>query len=221
MTTFPVRHSYPSLRPTHKTGGGVGWGLKRIEETGQSGREEEGLKRTGVWIREIKKERWCERSNRELKNAKERRGIEWKISLISGSFTHSQPLFPFPPIISTSSYPVLGRVGGVFFCAVRWCHSLLYRQQKAPPPSSSPTPHPSSPAIQDPSSNIPELRHVFWFIEISGASPPRLGPVFSWLNCSLNTKYSAIQFVLGWLPVLIKLAFIQFNLSKDNKEKNK
>lgn len=33
MTAFPVRHSYPSLWPTHKREEGWDWGLNRIEET--------------------------------------------------------------------------------------------------------------------------------------------------------------------------------------------
>lgn len=141
---------------TNRRRGGMGaW--EDGSDRGGSGREGEWLKRTGV-VRKW----WCE----SCKKGEERRGIEW-ISLISCSFTHLQTSFPFPPIISTSSYPVLGRGGGVFFCAVRWCHSLLYREQKAPPPR-TPTPNPS-PTIRDPSSCIPEFRHVFWFIKICGA----------------------------------------------------
>lgn len=154
---FPVQHSYPYLRPTHKQeerwdGGLRGWKRQR-----------------GKWERgRMIKEDWSGEKMmvRKFQKGEETRGIEW-ISLISCSFTHSQTSFPFPPIISSSSYPVLGRGGGIFFCAVQWCHSLLYREQKAPPPR-TPTPNPS-PTIRDPSSYIPELRHVFWFIKICGA----------------------------------------------------
>lgn len=144
MTAFPVRHSYPSILAHTQTRrrGGMGAREKR-RDRGESGADGEGLQRTGVWIREIKTTVWKEQ-NRISKNGEERRGIEGEISLISGSFTHSRPSFPFPPIIS--SHPVLGRVGGVFFCAVRWCHSFLYRLQKAPPPSAQhPIPPPARP----------------------------------------------------------------------------
>lgn len=83
-------------------------------DTGESGGEGEGLKED--WSVDLGDK------NDGMKGAKRNKKMEKKgevlneNTLISGSFTHSWPSFPFPPIISTSSYSVLGRVGGVFFC---------------------------------------------------------------------------------------------------------
>lgn len=111
MTAFPARHSCPSLRP--RTGVRMG-PLERIGEIGGGG---EGLKSTCV--DSGGKDKVVKGEVQNMTNGEERRGIEPRISLISSSFTHSWPSFPFPPIISASSYPVLGRVGGGFSFAVR------------------------------------------------------------------------------------------------------
>lgn len=83
------------------------------------------------------------------------------ISQISAGFTHWQrPSFPFPPIISTSSYVVLGKGGGAFLSTLSDDVIHSSAANKKPPPPRTPTP---SPTIQDPSPCIPEVRHVFWF----------------------------------------------------------
>ena len=72
-------------------------------------------------------------------------------------FTLSRPSFPFPPIISTSCYPVLGRVGGVFSSVLSDDVIHFFAGNKKP---LRPAPQPPTLTIQHPSSDIPQLRHV-------------------------------------------------------------
>lgn len=111
------------------------------------------------------------------------------ISQISVSFTHWQrPSFPFPPIISTSSYVVLGKGGGAFLSMLSDDVIHSSTANKKPPPPRAPTP---SPTIQDPSSCIPEVRHVFWFFwqknwRVASTLYAKLQVIL--LNCSLNKQ---------------------------------
>lgn len=115
-----------------------------------------------------------------------------------GRFTHSQTSFPFPPIISTSSHPVLGRVGGVFFCAVQWCHALLYRLQKK---ASLPTQHPNPPPVRPFKTPPQTFLNSGTFSDLSryvGRHPLRHGPVLCRPSSTFNIKYPPVYLLLWW-----------------------
>lgn len=111
------------------------------------------------------------------------------ISQISASFTHWQrPSFPFPPIISTSSYVVLGKGGGAFLSAL--FDDVIH--------SSTANKNPLRPEPQPPASLFKTPPHAFLksgtFSDLSGKRNRRVGrqPFMpDWvilLNCSLNKQ---------------------------------
>lgn len=133
---------------------------------------------------------------RQRDKGRERDGMKmWKevldcISQISASLTHWQrPSFPFPPIISTSSYVVLGKGGGAFLSTLSDDVIHSSAANKKPPPPRAPTP---IPLFKTPSSCIPEVRHVFWFFWQrklkSRASTAYAQLRVILLNCSLNKQ---------------------------------
>lgn len=85
-----------------------------------------------------------------------------------GGFTPSHIVSPSSnsfDIIIPCSWKRMRRVFFVCVSTVRWCHPLLYKEQKCPS-TQSPNPQLQAQAIHNPSSCIPEHRHVFWFSQI-------------------------------------------------------
>lgn len=69
------------------------------------------------------------------------------------SFTHWQrPLFPFPPIISTSPYAVLGKGGGASLSPLSddVIHSSAANKKPPPPRASTPNCQPPAPPFKTP-----------------------------------------------------------------------
>lgn len=115
-----------------------------------------------------------------------------KATQIWASFTLWQrPSFPFPPIISTSSYALLGKGGGAFLSALSDDVIHSSAANKNPPPPRAPTPKPQA------HQSRPLLMHscsqARFLISLAKKQQSRASTLFArirviLLNCSSNKQ---------------------------------